>query len=150
MKKTFFLIMIALICVLITNNVTAQMRLINEVETDNPGVGEDACEYVELRGTPGDVLPANTYFIAINGAEAIEPEFGVVYYTGNVSNVAFGANGLIVILRTGFTCPGRTYGTATIVNAPMGEFLQNATSSYFLLTLPAGAPAPSTFFTDYD
>ena len=144
--------MIALICVLITNNVTAQMRLINEVETDNPVNNlPDTCEYVELRSAPGAVLPANTYFISVEGQE-VNFAYGRVTFVANVSGVTFNAaSGLITVLNMNSTCPGRTYGTSTIVPAAQTQgFLQNGTSTYFLLTLPAGSPAPIATVTDYD
>ena len=152
MRKATFLV-VALIGVLTTTTaVTGQVRLINEVQTDNPLGAEDICEYVELRGNPSTLLPPNTYFVALDGTESGFQQ-GTVIFVANVSGVAFDATtGLITILNRNSSCPGRTYGTSTIV-PQQGQaqfFLFNATSSYFLLTLPVGAPAPVAFVTDYD
>jgi len=88
--------------------------VLNEIEVNTPGTTTERCEYVEILGTAGTQLPANTFFLSVDGDPG---QFGVVSYIADVSNVTFGANGTITIINTqGLNCPGRVYpGTTTLV-----------------------------------
>ena len=110
-KNIFALIGTVFICLILLNiNINAQASLlVNEVEIDppNPNVISDRCQYVELRGTPGATVPANTYFISINSDQS---NFGFLNAAVNLGGQTVGANGTITLLNTvGGTCPNRTY-----------------------------------------
>ena len=81
---------------------------LNEVEIDPPGV--DACQYVELRGTPSSVVPAGTFFLSVNGDAG---GFGAISRAVNLSGVTVGTNGAILIILDPVNiaeCAGRIYG----------------------------------------
>jgi CSLREA domain-containing protein len=77
---------------------------INEVLFNPPGT-DAPNEYIELRGPASTVIPAGTYFVAIEGDAADNP--GDVQTIINLSGLSFGANGFLVILQS-----GNTYTTA--------------------------------------
>ncbi len=89
----------------------AAQILISEIEIDPPSETSDACQYTEIRGTPGNVVPANTYFLSINSDGG---NFGFLNQAVNIGGLTFGANGTITLVNTSFgACPNRTYGTGT-------------------------------------
>jgi hypothetical protein len=65
--------------------------LINPPGTDLPH------EYVELRGTPNTILPAGTYFVAVEGDSSGNP--GTVQNVFDLSHRAIGGNGFLVLLQ---------------------------------------------------
>lgn len=77
---------------------------LNEINFNPPGT-DAPNEYIELRGTPSSVIPAGTYFVAIEGDGADNP--GDVQTIINLSGLTFGSNGFLVILQA-----GNTYTTA--------------------------------------
>jgi VCBS repeat-containing protein len=86
---------------------------INEVLFNPPGT-DAPNEYVELRGPASTVIPAGTYFVAIEGDAADNP--GDVQTIINLSGLSFGSNGFLVLLQNGntyTTAAGATVVTST-------------------------------------
>jgi hypothetical protein len=77
-------------------------------------------EYIELRGTPNAVIPAGTYFVAIDGDAG---NLGDVTTYINLSGLSFGTNGFLVLLQNGNTYT--TTAGATVV-ASSGALPANA------------------------
>src|SRR5262245_58516365 len=100
----------AAICFLPTQAM-AQIRL-NEVEVDTPSEISEPCEYIEVLGSPGATVPANTFFLSIDGDSGA---FGLVNYIANIGGVQFGQNGTITIITNSDVCTGRTYPAGTTV-----------------------------------
>jgi hypothetical protein len=91
-------------------NANAQL-LINEVENDPPNQQNEDCQYVELRGTPGATVPANTWFVSIN-SDNDNP--GFLTAALNISGRVVGSNGTITLDNTfANPCPNRTYPAGT-------------------------------------
>jgi FG-GAP repeat len=116
MKKTlnlFASVIFALVCVLLLNTNASAQLLINEIEADPGDQQNDSCQYVELRGTPGSTVAANTYFVAID-SDSNNP--GFVHVAVNLGGTVIGSNGLIYVNNTfGVPCPGRTPAAGTTV-----------------------------------
>ncbi len=87
--------------------------LINEIEADPGNQQNDSCQYIELRGTPGATVAANTYFVAIDS----DPAFtGRLHHVVPVGGVQVGSNGLIYLNNTvAPVCPNRTAAAGTTV-----------------------------------
>lgn len=87
--------------------------LINELEADPGNQQNDSCQYIELRGTPGTTVPANTYFVAIDS----DPAFtGRLSHVVAIGGVQVGSNGLIYLNNTvAPVCPNRTTAVGTTV-----------------------------------
>src|SRR5262245_24439228 len=84
---------------------------LNEVEVNTPSGITERCEYIEIVGTPGAAVGANTFFLSIDGDSG---SFGFVDYIKDLSGVMFGANGTITIVNgQGTNCPNRTYPAGT-------------------------------------
>lgn len=108
-KGFSFLSLVLGFTIVLSANVSAQ--LINEIEIDPPSVGSDACQYVELLGTAGASVQANTYFLSVNSDAG---NFGFANQAVNVGGQTFGSNGTLVLFNTSFgECPNRTYGAGT-------------------------------------
>ena len=108
------------LCVLIATFALSGVKLsaqiyLNEIEVDTPSGVSEPCEYVEILGTPGAAVPANTFFLSIDGESG---NFGMVDYIANLGAVKFGSNGTITIVSSSDTCGGRRYpGETTIVKS---------------------------------
>ncbi len=87
--------------------------LINELEADPGNQQNDSCQYIELRGTPGATVAANTYFVAIDS----DPAFtGRLSHVVPVGGIQVGSNGLIYLNNTvAPVCPNRTPAVGTTV-----------------------------------
>ena len=72
--------------------------VINEILFNPPG-SDAPNEYIELRGTPNDVLPAGTYFVALDGDT--NGLAGSIRHTVDLSGQAIGGNGFLVLLQNG-------------------------------------------------
>lgn len=70
---------------------------INEILLRPPAGDTRVHQYIELRGTPNEVLPAGTYLVAVEGDSNGNP--GVIQNVFNLSQRAFGQNGFLVILQ---------------------------------------------------
>ena len=90
-------------------HVSAQIRL-NEVEVDTPNSGAEPCEYIEVLGTPNSKVPANTFFLSIDGDTG---QLGFVDYIANLDSVQFGSNGTITIVSNSDVCAGRSFPAET-------------------------------------
>ena len=84
---------------------SATTACINEILAEPPGGpgAQSMREYLEFRFTPGAVLPANTYFVAIEGDFQANRNQGSVDSIINLSGLTFGANGFLVLLPAGNT-----------------------------------------------
>jgi hypothetical protein len=104
-----------LITLIVQTNVVAQIRL-SELEVDTPNSGAEPCEYIEVQGSPGATVPANTFFLSIDSDAG---QLGFIDYIMNLSGVQFGANGTITIVSYSDTCPGRIFPAETrVVQSP--------------------------------
>jgi hypothetical protein len=63
----------------------------------NPPGSDAPNEYIELRGTPNLVLPAGTYFVAVEGDTAKNP--GTIKNVFDLSGRSIGGNGFLVLLQ---------------------------------------------------
>lgn len=95
------------------DSVGGPLLLINEVEADPGNQQNDSCQYIELKGTPGAVVPANTYFVAIESDNAFP---GRLHHVVPIGGATVGANGLIYLANTvAPVCPNRTAAAGTTV-----------------------------------
>lgn len=102
--------------------------VLNEIKVNPPGT-DNGFEYIELRGT--GTLPAFTYVMSIEGDDnSIQ---GRVNYVRELSGVAFGANGIIIVRAPGAYAPP---AGATVVDDPRlsSGVLQNGSESIVLVT----------------
>ena len=76
----------------------------------NPEGTDAPNEYVEIKGTPGAVIPAGTYLVFIEG-DAGTPNPGDLNSLFNLSGLTLGSNGYLLLLQT-----GHTYGTTPGIN----------------------------------
>ena len=86
--------------------------LLNEVEVNTPSQISEPCEFAEVLGVPGSVVPANTFFLSVDGDPG---SFGNVNYIADISGVTFGSNGTITIITNSDVCVGRTYPAETTI-----------------------------------
>ncbi len=92
-------------------NGAAQQLFLNEVEIDPPSTISDSCQYAEVRGTPGAVVPANTYFVSINSDSG---NFGFVNHAINFGGQTIGANGTISLVNNApLLCQNRVFPAGT-------------------------------------
>jgi hypothetical protein len=70
--------------------------LINEVMKDAPGP-DTGNEYIELRGTPGAIIPAGYYFLEIGGDSGA----GTVDHVFGLEGMTIGQNGFLVLAQAG-------------------------------------------------
>src|SRR5262245_22816646 len=96
---------------LFATQAAAQIRL-NEIEVDTPSGISEPCEFIEVIGPPGSVVPPNTFFLSIDGETG---NFGFIDYIMNLEGVKFGSNGTITIVTTSVPCRGRQYPAETTV-----------------------------------
>lgn len=75
---------------------TSAQLWINEILINPPGT-DSPNEYVELRGTPNSLLPAGTYFVAVEGDTNGNP--GTIQHVFDLSNRRIGGNGFLVLLQ---------------------------------------------------
>lgn len=137
-KNIFALIGTVFTCLILLNvniNAGGATLFVNEVLIDppNPTVVSDRCQYVELRGTPGATIAANTYFISINSDSG---NFGFLNTAVSVSGQVIGANGTITLINTlGGACPNRTYDAGTtIVNYSSLTTLGKGSEGFYIVT----------------
>src|SRR5215510_5600582 len=92
-------------------SVSSQIRL-NEIEVDTPSGISEPCEFIEVLGRPGSIVPPNTFFLSI---DAESGNFGMVDYIANLGGLKFGSNGTITIITSSDVCAGRNYPKETTV-----------------------------------
>src|SRR5215470_4030830 len=111
-KLKFFLIGFCTLtgfALLLTTEAAAQIRL-NEVEVDTPSGISEPCEFIEVSGPPGSIVPPNTFFLSIDGESG---NFGFIDYIANLGGLKFGSNGTITIVTASVPCRGRQYPAET-------------------------------------
>lgn len=89
------------------------LLLLNEILLNPPGA-DAPNEYIELRGSPNGVIPAETYLVAIEGDSEGNP--GDVQNIFSIAGLSFGSNGYLVLRQGGSvysTDPNATVLTAT-------------------------------------
>src|SRR5215510_4430630 len=96
---------------LCTTEGSAQIRL-NEIEVDTPSGISEPCEFIEVIGPPGSVVPSNTFFLSIDGETG---NYGFIDYIANIGGLKFGSNGTITIVTSSVPCHGRQYPAETTI-----------------------------------
>jgi hypothetical protein len=114
--------------------------LVNEVEVDPPSASDDACQYVELLGAPGYVVPAGTFFVSVNGDSG---GFGSVTNSVDLSGVTVGASGTITIILDPVNiaeCAGRVYDpdTTFVLVDDAFSVVGLGAESYLIVSTPLG------------
>ncbi len=114
-------------------------------------------QYIELRGEPNKALPANTYLVAVGGADGVY-ELGDVHAIFDLSRQEFGSNGMLVLLESqaGYPVDARAnvikgtdgfLGTNTLFSADgNGKQIRAGSNNFMLIQTPI---AP-TLTTDID
>ena len=128
--------------------------VINEIEADPGNQQNDSCQYVELKGTPGATVPANTWFAAIDSDSSFPGNLNMAV---NLSGQVVGANGTLSLVNTfGTTCPNRTFDAGTTVvnySSPLrigGGNLNVGSESFAILTTTATLTPGSDADSDDD
>jgi hypothetical protein len=116
--------------------------LLNEVEVDPNSDNDLPCEYAELRGVPGSVIPAGTFYLSIDSENAAT---GNVNESVDLSGQVFGPNGTITIITDpGISggCPNRTYpaGTTLVTSFTFGGVTGQSAESFLLVRSQASIP----------
>lgn len=138
------IVLMAFVLCVFAHLADAQSLVLNEIEADSPDSNaQQECQFVELRGTPGSTVPANTYFVVVDGASG---SFGDVSFPVSLGGRTVGSNGTITIINDQLNgaCPGRTLPAAT-TTVSVFDFdglglLDGGARSYLLITKPT-APA---------
>jgi len=144
-KLKFFLMWFCVLAgffVLGTVEASAQIRL-NEIEVDTPSGISEPCEFIEVIGPPGSTVPANTFFLSIDGESG---NYGFIDYIANLGGLKFGSNGTITIVTASNPCPGRKYPAETTI-AKSTSFAMGFGAETFLL---ASSPHPKLLFEGQD
>jgi Calx-beta domain/FG-GAP-like repeat/RTX calcium-binding nonapeptide repeat (4 copies) len=84
-------------------------------------------EYIELRGTPGAILAAGTYLVAVEGDSGTSNP-GDIQNIFNLSGKQFGSNGFLVLLQKGNSYSTKP-GANVLTNAGSGTGWGNGGSS---------------------
>jgi hypothetical protein len=140
-----------------------QSLVINEVKVDMAG-DDGGFEYIEIRGTPGAVIPAGTYVLAIEGdqgstfatndaAQGVQwDKMGTVDYRFDIGGQTIGTNGILIIKGTvgghavapGATVVGDVRLNDTANGGNDGGILENGSQSFVLVYSPTVVPAQAT------
>ncbi len=129
--------------------------LISEILFDPPGT-DPPNEYVEIRGTPNETLPAGTYLVCVEGDGA--DNMGGVQTIIHLGGLTLGSNGFLVLLQSGSSyavnpAAAVLASTATgFSGLPEGRWIAGAThiaeaTATFLLIQTA---TPPTLSSDID
>lgn len=127
---------------LFTNQASAQIRL-NEIEVDTPSGISEPCEFIEVVGPPGSVIPSNTFFLSIDGETG---NYGFIDYIANLGGLKFGSNGTITIVTASVPCRGRQYPAETTM-VKSTSFAMGFGAETFLLV---SSPHPKLLFEGQD
>ena len=120
----------------------AQIRL-NEIEVDTPSGISEPCEFIEVIGPPGSVVPPNTFFLSIDGETG---NYGFIDYIANLGGLKFGSNGTITIVTASVPCRGRQYPAETTM-VKSTSFAMGFGAETFLLV---STPHPKLLFEGQD
>ncbi len=113
----------------------SQQYLLNEIEIDPPAVGNDACQYSEIKGPPGATVPGGIYFLSVNSDAG---NFGFATQAVNIGGLTVGSNGTIT-LHNNFSgpCPSRTYSPqTTLVEYISPLFIGAGSETYLVVQSP--------------
>jgi hypothetical protein len=117
---------------------------LNEVEVNTPSGTTERCEYVEIIGAAGTQVPANTFFVSVDGDSG---QHGLVSYVKNLGGVTFGSNGTITIINgQGLNCPSRTYPAGTTLVTTTSVAMGFGAESFLLI----GSTNPTGIFEGND
>jgi len=144
-RLKFFLICFCALAgfvLLCTTEGSAQIRL-NEIEVDTPSGISEPCEFIEVSGPPGSVVPANTFFLSIDGESG---NYGFIDYIANLGGVKFGSNGTITIITASDPCPGRKFPAETTIVKSSSYAMGFGAESFIL----ASSPHPKMLFEGQD
>jgi hypothetical protein len=124
------------------SNLQGQIRL-NEIEVDTPSGISEPCEFIEVVGPPNSIVPANTFFLSIDGESG---NYGMVDYVANLGGVKFGSNGTITIITSSDVCASRRYPAETTI-VKSSSFAMGFGAETFLL---ATSSRPKEMFEGQD
>src|SRR5215510_16262195 len=127
---------------LLTMEAAAQIRL-NEIEVDTPSGISEPCEFIEVIGPPGSIVPPNTFFLSIDGESG---NYGFIDYIANLGSVKFGSNGTITIITASNPCPGRKFPAETTI-VKSSSYAMGFGAETFIL---ASSPHPKLLFEGQD
>ncbi len=131
-----FIGVLIVLTIAMQTKINAQQLLLNEIEIDPPSATNNACQYVEIRGTPGAVVPANTYFLSVNSDGA---NFGFANQAVNFGGQVVGANGTITLFNTSSgACPNRVFPAGTTVFNYFSALTIGTGSETYLLVRSTG------------
>jgi len=125
-----------------TADAAAQIRL-NEIEVDTPSGISEPCEFIEVIGPPGSIVPANTFFLSI---DAESGNYGMVDYIANLGGVKFGSNGTLTIITASNACPGRKFPAETTIVKSISYAMGFGAETFIL----ASSPHPKLLFEGQD
>ena len=140
---------------LIPVTVTADVveLFLSEILIHMPDVADINNEYVEFRGTPGAVIPEDTYFVTVSGN--VNP--GEVFHSFDLGGRTIGTNGYLVLLQVAnsYSTPA---GATRVVEAgsrwsTLGGndlLFENNRAFSYLLVSSGSAPAVSADFDSND
>jgi hypothetical protein len=127
----------------------ASAQLINEIDI-NPPSTDQPCEYIEIIGTPGATVGANTYYVEVDGDATAAGRVNMVV---NLSGLIYGTNGLITIAASD-ACGTRNYsvgGSTVITDAQLNAGgIQNGTSTFLIITSVTSISEGTDYDSDND
>ena len=122
--------------------------LINEILFDTAGT-DSPNEYIELRGDAGTTVPANTYLINVEGDADSGFGIGKVSNVFDLSGLAFGSNGYLVLSQDQGSSPYTFDSNANVITSSTSDFgglsffssdgsseLENASNTFLLVNSP--------------
>lgn len=92
--------------------------VISEVHVEPLFGNHDTEQFIELRGTPNSSLPAGSYFVLLEGWGAVPGGAGYVHSVIDLSGLAFGSNGFLVIAQSGHPYSLAADSTLVVSSAP--------------------------------
>ncbi len=110
--------------------------ILNEVNADTPSVSTNRCQFVELRGTPGYLIPPGTWFLSVEGEAG---NFGRLNWAVDLGLLVVGPNGTLSLANLSDPCPGRLFSSGTTlidVSAANTGGFGTETESYMLIKAP--------------
>lgn len=100
--------------------------------------GDDTKEqYIELRGDPGATLPSGSYLVAVNSADTFGNTEGKINNIFDLSSLAFGSNGMLVLLQAG----------SPLTVSPSANVLQSSSTGFG--GLPGGIYSDTSATSDH-
>lgn len=146
-RSIFEIKIFALLILIFSSQASAQ--LINEIDL-NPPSTDQPCEYIEIKGTAGNTVAANTYYVEVDGDGTSAGNANMVV---NLSGLVYGTNGLITIASSeacgtrNYAAGGSTVVTDTQLNAS-GTGIQNGTGTFLIVTSAVAIVEGTDYDTD--